>query len=482
MSEKKTEPITLLSPEATGGDIATTGFAFQDDVLIAKLPRFLAEDGFTAIIRESIFDFEASFFSFPGGTRREGYEAKDYSLTPGQFWAEVDTFARVDASAPTAYGGFTLVSTGLSDKVEAVANGLRRVRDPYPFYAAGSGILEASYAEYERRVRDHEKSEAIAQLLFDKVRVEPHWNATHLDAESLFIGAMAEHHPWSRDCRGSELRLCYSKLKSLIQGRKNRPLYRHELEDVFTATLPPGTVPASPLRMHTAASAGEHPPAGAIVANWEIFFGGSGRSYPPPEEWGRSVLRPLEEVRQWAVAAKRPRRLLLSGNRRLSTSIAIGWVFSAVSGFAVVMEACGSVWATDAHASENTPPYPITTRYRPGGGDELVVTIGILRNVGSDVSQYAKVVGLDANPRLDLSSDQPVVSPEQLNLAVRSMKDEIGAALGKCSGKKIHLFVAGPAQLALLLGHRMNALASMQCYEWVQTGQYAPTCLLGTQA
>jgi hypothetical protein len=469
--------MSLLSPEASGGDIATEGFTFQEAVLLAKLPSFLAEDGFIAIIREALCDFEASFFAFPSGVRREGFEAKDYSLTPGQFWEEVGTFERIDAGDPAAYGGFTLVSTGLSDKVDPVTNGLRRVRDPYPFYPPGSGLLGASYAEYEQRVLGHGQSASAARLLFEKVRVEPNWSTARLDAEALFTRSMHEHHPWSMECRGADLRQCYLKLKALVQSRKNRLIARHELEGILAAELS-AHVPARPLRLHTLTSPSEHISSGAIVANWEDFFGGKGRNYPPPEKWSADLLRPLEEFRQWVISEKRPRRIRLSGNRRLSTSVAIGWVLSAVSGFSIEMEFRDSTWATDAHANGNTPNYIIGSQFTAGSGDRLVVSIGIIREVGGDVSRYLERVGLGGLPRLDLSGKEPIVSAEQLNLVVRSIKDEIGAAIRECSAKSIDLFMAGPAPLALLLGHRMNALATTRCYEWIQEGQYEPTCIL----
>ena len=49
----------------------------------------------------------------------------------------------------------------------------------------------------------------------------------------------------------------------------------------------------------------------------------------------------------------------------------------------------------------------------------------------------------------------------------------------KTSAKSVDLFLAGPAPLALVLGHRMNAVAPARCYEWVQAGQYTSSCELG---
>ncbi|MBI4640000.1 MAG: SAVED domain-containing protein [Candidatus Tectomicrobia bacterium] len=50
--------------------------------------------------------------------------------------------------------------------------------------------------------------------------------------------------------------------------------------------------------------------------------------------------------------------------------------------------------------------------------------------------------------------------------------------LSSTGSKQIDLFFAGPASLALFLGHRLNATAPIQCYEHVSTGHYIATCRL----
>ncbi|MFO0840897.1 MAG: SAVED domain-containing protein [Gemmataceae bacterium] len=479
MSENNPKPVSLLAPESTGGDIATTGFGFQDAVLMAKLPRFLAEDGFTAVIREAVCDFEASFFSVEGGVRREGFEAKDYLITPATFWAEIDTFAGVDATDDTAYGGFTLVSTGLSDKVEPVVNGLRRARDPYPFYPPSSGILHASFAEFEKRVVSHGKPESMARLLFDKVRIEPNWSLAHDEGKALFASAMHEHHPWSLSCSGRDLQECYWKLRALVLARKNRPVQRHEIESAIESALPRGAIPTTPVRLHTASAPEDRAPPGAIVARWERFSGEGTRSFPPPEEWRSSIILPLQAFRAWVDGEKRPRRVRLSGKRRLSTLLAIGFSLPAVEGFAIEMEVGNVVWATDAHPDGDTPVYQLDSRLTAGSGERLVVTLGIIREVVEDVTLYAARAGAGGCPRLDLRGTSAIVTDKQLNLVVRSVKDEISKALQQTSASAVDLFIAGPAPLALFLGHRMNAVAPVRCFEWVRKGEYTPTCELG---
>ena len=54
---------SLLAPQATGGDIAEGGFQYQANLITARIPNWLAQDGFTEMIRESLGDVEAKFFA-----------------------------------------------------------------------------------------------------------------------------------------------------------------------------------------------------------------------------------------------------------------------------------------------------------------------------------------------------------------------------------------------------------------------------------
>ena len=175
------------------------------------------------------------------------------------------------------------------------------------------------------------------------------------------------------------------------------------------------------------------------------------------------------------------RYIVLSGNRRLSVSLALGFVFSAVSGFSVAMMYRGDVWATDAHPQRTTPAYPLIQAgaCEDAHGDRLVVSIGILRDIANDVESNLGHHSLTGMPILHLKGEGPIVSPEQANLIVRDIKERLSKALQHTRARQIDLFFAGPAFLALFLGHRLNATAPVQCYEHVETGCFVPTCRLG---
>ena len=70
MSQKRLSS-SLLSPQSRGGDIAEGGFQYQFDSTIAQIPNWLAQEGFTEMIREALGDAEARFFVPSVGFRYE---------------------------------------------------------------------------------------------------------------------------------------------------------------------------------------------------------------------------------------------------------------------------------------------------------------------------------------------------------------------------------------------------------------------------
>jgi len=71
-----------------------------------------------------------------------------------------------------------------------------------------------------------------------------------------------------------------------------------------------------------------------------------------------------------------------------------------------------------------------------------------------------------------------VLSAEHANKATGALKNAILEAMSHTGSTRVDLFFAGPAFLALLLGHRINAVATVRRYEWRSRGVYVPTCEL----
>lgn len=473
-------PPSLLSAESRGGDINEGGLDFQMAVLMTYLPRWLAMEGFTMLIREASGDFEALFFA-PGHLyAREFLEAKDHLVTPKEFWGEIEHFQKFDVAGEGEFRWFTLVSAGLSTELHPLINGLRRLRDPYAFYGQGSAILEKSYDDYVAIVEKLGRSANDAFFLFTKVKTEPDWAPARESGRAHFRDALLSEIPAFQDVPGRLIDDGYAALAAIVRGSRNKPVRRAELENLLRGFLPQEQGVAPPaVRMHTVMEATHPTPPQELVFAWAKFFGGEARNFPPPEEWNDELMAELRAAKQWVLEHRATRRIRLGGNRRLSASIAFGSIFSAVAGFSIEMiSRDAAIWPTDAHAQPETPAYAFTRsakRTNASAGD-LVVSIGIPRDISADVESALAAITLETAPALHLSGNAPIVSAEQANLAVAYLKRQIVDAIRESQAKTVHLFIAGPAFLALLLGHRLNATASVQCYEWVGAGSYVETC------
>src|SRR5262249_48726351 len=154
------------------------------------------------------------------------------------------------------------------------------------------------------------------------------------------------------------------------------------------------------------------------------------KDYPEPNEWDQEVVSSLRAFHAWVVENRQPRRVRLSGSRRLSAAFALGAVLSAVAGYTLEMEYRGQIWATDAHPDAATGAYLLQESLTGANGDRLTVAISLLRDVSAGVAAYSAAAGLKSNPVLHLRGDVAVESPQQANVLARTVKDAITGALG----------------------------------------------------
>ena len=473
---------SLLERQSSGGDIGEGGINFQADVILSYIPKWLSIEGFTSMLREGMVDAEAMFFVPGHGYKKEAVEVKDNVVIPSKFWAEVDRFKDIDVASPGDYQWFTFAAAGLSKELHPILNGLRRIRDPYSFYE-GSPLMENSYDEYSRRVRDAGRSDEDAEFLFKRVLIDGNLSTVRDHGFAIFQHSLHLHLPHYLDVPSPIVKDIYSDLSTLVRSKRNTPISRIELEKVLRHRVPNHFLPSvSRLKVHTAIEDLE--PATdqrAVRFQWTRFFEPGSEGYPPPDKWNTDVVGELQETKEWILKHRDTRRIVLSGTRRLSASLAIGSVFSAVAGFYIEMiYRDGVVWATDAHADAETPSYPLTPDDLPQlrKADRLVVSVSIIQNISDEVDSSLKESGLTDASKLHIRGEQPITSPQQANLAVRGIKTLICDALSKTGARQLDLFFAGPAFLALFLGHRLNATMWVQCHERIAPGRYVPTCLL----
>ena len=473
---RKHSAVSLLAPQSTGGDIAEGGFQYQTNWIIAQIPIWLAQHGFTEMIRESLGDVEAKFFVPGVGLRREFVECKNHRLTPSKFWAEIEDFLEKDQQAPDSYQRFVLVCKSVAIKLNPIINALRRIRDAYPFYDEAQEIQNRSYNDFIELVKNQGQSKDMAHFLFSKVWFDTDAGNHH----ALFRRNLLRHFPIFNDYLGKVIDIAHLHLVELVSSRKNQPIYRQELEDAIWKEGEEENRPKS-VRIHTLHDEdASKVPNGCLQFDWKNFFGGSERHFPPPEEWNLKILAELRGTKDWIASTNRERSIYLSGHRRLSASIAIGSIFSAVSGFTIGMEIRDGVWWTNSHAKKDTPDYQWQQSMGGESTDEIAVGISILKNTANEeVKQYLQMEHFHGR-QLYLYSDMVLLSDAQTNRAVQKAKSMIQEFVSKSQAKKIHLFFAGPAQFALFLGHRLNTIGKIQCYERTSPNAYVQTVLIKT--
>lgn len=478
MTEGNRSTPSLLEPQSRGGDIAEGGFSFQDHVILAHIPTWLAQEGFTAIVKEGIGDVEVKFFVPGRGFVKELIEVKDHSLQPSEFWSEVKRFQQIDAGSPETYRSFTLLGTGASKKLQPIVNGLCRVRGSQDFYEDRDVVKSNSIQDYVQLVKNKGGTQQDAFFLLKKVKVETDWNTAKTQGKAAFKESLADHLEEYGDLSSRILDSIYSYLSTFVRQNRSRTIFRKELENRLREKVCSHQLPAPrSILIYTATSPDDNPAHPGLRFDWTSFSGGETRAIAPPEQWDQMLIE-LQNARMWIENCRNTKCISLVGNRRLSACLAIGSVFSAVRGYTIEMEYRGEIWVTNSHPTADTPAYPLAYQALGDKGDRLVVSVGIYCNILPEVQANLERFGLSDAPLLDIRKEQPITSPEQVNMVVKNLKNLIVQNLLSTGSKTIHLFYAGPAHLALSLGHRLDATAPIVCYGWIGGGQYSRTCQL----
>lgn len=187
-------------------------------------------------------------------------------------------------------------------------------------------------------------------------------------------------------------------------------------------------------------------------------------------DWQRVVWPELEHV------AARLRdlghqRVMVAGAMRLPMWFGAGSALRDVLGFRVSVQQRDQLWMSD----EIGAPVPLSVvRDQLGDGPDIALAVGIaadptreVRNFVQQLSQVGRLVTVcpTDGPGNEAVADGQVAAA--IAQQVRNiMRDELEAET-----QRLHLFMAAPAGLALLLGHRWNALRPTIVYEHLGVGR-----------
>ncbi len=200
----------------------------------------------------------------------------------------------------------------------------------------------------------------------------------------------------------------------------------------------------------------------------------SRRQLVTPEDWQTKVWPGLEAAAN-QLRDKDRSRVVVAGQMRLPMWFGVGCALREVLGFNVSTLQRHQIWSSE---EPGKPPKLATDLRHVSDGASIAVVVSIAADASSEVTTYldepsvGRVLALApaSGARAESVPDGPTAAA--MALAVR---DAVRAHLDSATDE-IHLFLAAPAGLALLLGHRWNALRPTVVYEHLGTGKgYART-------
>jgi hypothetical protein len=156
----------------------------------------------------------------------------------------------------------------------------------------------------------------------------------------------------------------------------------------------------------------------------------------------------------------------ITGSLRLAPAFTVGAALRMVSDIDIAVMQRGIPWRSDAPYS--TPITPTSAEYDIGQGEDVAIAIEVATTMTADVRVFLRDRNIPVS-RLDVlgspggSRDNAVAGPGQACALAVGLRD--AARLSARGHPRVHLFLATPMGLALLLGHRWNRVAPTIVYE-----------------
>lgn len=167
----------------------------------------------------------------------------------------------------------------------------------------------------------------------------------------------------------------------------------------------------------------------------------------------------------------------VTGSIRLALAFLVGTTFRMVTGTDLAAVQRGQLWSTND--SFDTLLIPGAAEYEIGQGDEIAVAVAIATDLTEDVLEYLREQNLPVaklivlTPPGGTAKDGSVPDSAAANALAVGIRDHLRRSTRRV--RRIHLFLACPMGLAVLLGHRWNRLCETVIYEDIKVDEmYTP--------
>lgn len=193
-------------------------------------------------------------------------------------------------------------------------------------------------------------------------------------------------------------------------------------------------------------------------------------SSDPQTNWGR-IATGLQDVKTGIAEYYGRPRLRVHGSKHLTAAYLFGRIFSKPSGFRIEIRQGNDYWFSD-YQDDGTEPLIVRETDGSITSTSLFVEISTTgKPVGNAVREWIRHTGelpyrfLSFTPDSRESSGVPVDNKICVSMA-RQIRDNIARMIGRFPIKEIHIFSSIPQGLAVMIGHNLNALPTIQLYEF----------------
>ncbi len=159
-------------------------------------------------------------------------------------------------------------------------------------------------------------------------------------------------------------------------------------------------------------------------------------------------------------------RVLVTGSLRQATGFAVGAALRMVTGTDVAVVQRGETWSS--MTAPITRTVPGLHRVACEHGADTAIAVSVATDISDDVLAFITSTRLPVGQLVCLSPpagahDRSVVDAASAGALALGIRDAVRKSAG--SSPRVHLFLAGPLGLALLLGNRWNRIAPTIVYE-----------------
>lgn len=245
--------------------------------------------------------------------------------------------------------------------------------------------------------------------------------------------------------------------------------------------------PADPVRIrlyaHAQAKAAFEPGV-ALALDWCDRYR---HRHAPPTVWNDHLAPAVERIKN-AVRSRCPgRRVVADGHMTIATGLLLGRAFVETAGIGLswVQLPSGAAWSLDASPEDSAMVAQLDSL--DVHGTDLALLVSVRGNVEPAVKATAGLPGFRAVLRIGAADGSGMVdlaTPGRAAHAARLIGNQLRLARQKYPvAQRIHLFMSGPAGLAMMVGQQLNAVGPVHTYEHNQTaggvGVYVAAAVLG---